>query len=315
MMNKRIEWVDVAKAIGILLVVYGHVILGVHDAGVWGNTFSYRLQHSVIYATHMPLFFFLSGIFAVKWVQRVAKTAIWQKAKTLLIPYFVWGIVQAVVMQVFSKSTNNGQGLGNAVQLPFMPYAQFWFLYDLFWIFMVYYLFLHVFKLSTKWYIGFAAVMFLISPFMGVWEFWRIFYYMIFFALGTLVLNHSDLLDKVNIWLNLILVVILHLIYFFVSMPTALHNAFSFFVAMSGVVLLINLSKHIKSSAIDYVGRNSMAIFLLHIIFTAGTRIVFTKLGLDNLYIQLIAGLFMGMLAPLVVLEITRKMKINQYLF
>ncbi len=47
-MDNRIEWVDIAKGIGILLVIAGHTFyLG----------YSYPL-----YAFHMPLFFFLSGL-------------------------------------------------------------------------------------------------------------------------------------------------------------------------------------------------------------------------------------------------------------
>jgi fucose 4-O-acetylase-like acetyltransferase len=47
-MNERIEWIDIAKGIGILLVIAGHTI---------SLTYSYP-----IYAFHMPLFFFLSGL-------------------------------------------------------------------------------------------------------------------------------------------------------------------------------------------------------------------------------------------------------------
>ena len=52
--KQRDAVVDIAKGIGILLVVYGHL----HNPI---NTF--------IYAFHMPLFFFLSGFFIknVKW--------------------------------------------------------------------------------------------------------------------------------------------------------------------------------------------------------------------------------------------------------
>ena len=93
-MKKRIEWVDLAKGVGILLVVYGHVILGIHDADIGFSGINYDIQHSVIYTVHMPLFFFLSGLFAIRWVKRDAKVAILQKVKSLLIPYFIWGIVQ-----------------------------------------------------------------------------------------------------------------------------------------------------------------------------------------------------------------------------
>lgn len=53
LMSKRIEFIDIARGIGILLVVLGH------------NDFGYisPFAHQVIYSFHMPLFFFLSGYF------------------------------------------------------------------------------------------------------------------------------------------------------------------------------------------------------------------------------------------------------------
>jgi polysaccharide biosynthesis protein PslL len=52
-MSKRIEYIDIARGIGILLVVLGH-----NDFG-YISPFAYQ----VIYSFHMPLFFFLSGYF------------------------------------------------------------------------------------------------------------------------------------------------------------------------------------------------------------------------------------------------------------
>lgn len=49
MRNERIEWIDIAKGIGIILMVLGH--LGIPH---W--------LHNWIYSFHMPLFLFLSGL-------------------------------------------------------------------------------------------------------------------------------------------------------------------------------------------------------------------------------------------------------------
>lgn len=314
-MTKRIEWIDVAKAIGIVLVVYGHVILGLHDSGIWGGSQNYDWQHSIIYSTHMPLFFFLSGIFAVRWVERSAKKAIGQKVRTLIVPYFIWGFVQAVVMQVFSKSTNNGQGIGNALQLPWMPYAQFWFLYDLFWMFLVYYLIIHVFHWPFFSLLIFSFLFFGISPFLNFWEFWRIGYYFLFFLIGTKVLSLGYYLDKMNPIVDFILFILLQVAYFELDLSKFWHNVFSFFVAMIGIFVVIHLAKYVNHWSVDYIGQNSMVIYVLHIMFTAGSRIFLAKAGLDNLYLQGIVGLFFGILGPLVVYQVIRKMKFDQYLF
>ena len=52
-MQKRVQYIENAKGIGILLVVLGH-----NDMNAYHPTL-----HRFIYAFHMPLFFFLSGIF------------------------------------------------------------------------------------------------------------------------------------------------------------------------------------------------------------------------------------------------------------
>ena len=49
MNNKRIEWLDIAKGIGILLVILGHCL-----------NINQRSFH-LIFTFHMPLFFLLSG--------------------------------------------------------------------------------------------------------------------------------------------------------------------------------------------------------------------------------------------------------------
>lgn len=47
-MAERVEWIDTAKGVGIILVIAGHTFFIMYSA--------------IIYAFHMPLFFFLSGL-------------------------------------------------------------------------------------------------------------------------------------------------------------------------------------------------------------------------------------------------------------
>ncbi|MDA9004038.1 acyltransferase family protein [bacterium] len=61
--SHRSEWVDYCKAIGIILVVYGHVARGLFNAGIGSSIPWYSLVDSIVYSFHMPLFFFLSGLF------------------------------------------------------------------------------------------------------------------------------------------------------------------------------------------------------------------------------------------------------------
>ncbi|MCL4353280.1 acyltransferase family protein [Patescibacteria group bacterium] len=76
--KERIHWVDIARGIGILFVMYAHV-LGNQGIRYW------------FYAFHMPLFFFLSGVVFKKYDS--FGTFFKKSVKGLLIPYFIFAIL------------------------------------------------------------------------------------------------------------------------------------------------------------------------------------------------------------------------------
>ncbi|WP_282802065.1 acyltransferase family protein [Secundilactobacillus kimchicus] len=57
-MGKRVEWVDMAKAIGMIAVVFGHALHPMTDAH-----HSVSVLFGVLYWWHMPLFFIIGGFF------------------------------------------------------------------------------------------------------------------------------------------------------------------------------------------------------------------------------------------------------------
>ena len=86
---QREKYIDVAKGIGILLVVYGHVI-------EWGKLESLSGVFQVIYTFHMPLFFFVTGYLLGLRKYEVDFSLLKQVKKiglSLFVPYFVWSIV------------------------------------------------------------------------------------------------------------------------------------------------------------------------------------------------------------------------------
>lgn len=87
-MRQRIIWIDELKAFAIILVVMGHVLISrfLPQFTVW---------HDVIYSFHMPLFMFLSGLFAYKATEAVErgmkKKYIGNKFRQLLLPVIFGG--------------------------------------------------------------------------------------------------------------------------------------------------------------------------------------------------------------------------------
>ena len=56
--SKRVEWIDVAKGVGIVLVSFGHLRNGDGES-VWLPALDAPID--AIYLFHMPLFFLLGG--------------------------------------------------------------------------------------------------------------------------------------------------------------------------------------------------------------------------------------------------------------
>ena len=73
---KRIEWLDIAKGIGIFLVVYAH---------------ARAPYNSYIYNFHMPFFFLISGILYKS--QGNLKNYFIRKLQTLYLPFVGWNLV------------------------------------------------------------------------------------------------------------------------------------------------------------------------------------------------------------------------------
>ncbi len=79
--KKRIEWIDVAKGYGIILVVLGHCF----NKGT--------ILHNWIFSFHMPLFFLLSGYCFRLEKYTTVRELLKDKFSSLLVPYIkFWGI-------------------------------------------------------------------------------------------------------------------------------------------------------------------------------------------------------------------------------
>lgn len=98
--KKRVTYLDMAKGVGIVLMVTGHLIGSV-------QTIDYKTYFEPIYhwiaSFHMPLFFIISGI--LLWITEEEKREIGQivsrKARTLLLPYATFSIIY-IVMNIYT---------------------------------------------------------------------------------------------------------------------------------------------------------------------------------------------------------------------
>lgn len=92
-MTCRDRSLDAAKGIGIVLVVYAHII---DLQGLYGIYSSVRC----IYSFHMPLFFFLSGYLVQIKSENIsldARSVIKKRIIRLGVPYFFWSLIYMIL--------------------------------------------------------------------------------------------------------------------------------------------------------------------------------------------------------------------------
>ncbi len=88
----RYDYIDIAKALGMLTIMWGHIAIG--------------KSVTFVYAFHIPLFFFLSGMVFVKDKYRDFGSFVKRRVKTLIVPYIIYSIITWAIWAVFSYATH-----------------------------------------------------------------------------------------------------------------------------------------------------------------------------------------------------------------
>lgn len=309
--RERTVWVDYAKAIGIILVVYAHVARGIFNAGLGTDQSIYRQIDSVIYTFHMPLFFFLSGVFFLaSMAKRDSMNLLRTKVDTILYPYVVWSLLQGLIEVAMSQYVNGQLTLTEVFSFAWSPRAQFWFLYVLFFVFA---LALLVFRrsslmLSSGIFVGSLMLYFFGNQLPDLYLFNALSHYFVYFAAGVIF---SFLLLKPNgaetqwMVLFLALFIISQWVYHY---ALGLHYGSSAefeklllgLISVCFVVFLAQWLIRFELRWLTFLGRHSMTIYLVHILAGSGCRIILQKgYGVTDVGTHLIIGTLGGILLPL----------------
>lgn len=320
----RDTWADTAKGIGIILVVYGHAARGIYASGFDIPSSFYGIVDSVLYSFHMPLFFFLSGLFLRSTLEKKgsAGTA-WSKVDTIVYPYILWSIVQGIAETALSNYTNGTTDIKSVLSI-WSPRAQFWFLYALFFIFIFY---IAANKILSKHFAPICLALLLalyLEPNI-VPDFYiarLIAANGVFFALGVafIDLNLKKYLNNNTFALTLIIAslgtqIIYHAIGYRTDATRSVGTLYLAAISIAGVVYASNKLPKKIGTIITYIGSQSMGIYIMHIFFASGTRILLSHAAGTNDYItHLLTGTIAGIIGPMIVVELANRQKIK-YLF
>lgn len=320
-MKVRTLWVDYVKAIGIILVVYGHVAGGVFASGMIEDVKLFWLVDSIVYSFHMPLFFCLSGLFFRQSLdRRGAKNVLFNKLDTIIYPYIVWSLLQGFTEVYLSSYTNGNTTSSEVLSLLWHPRAQFWFLYALLVVFV--FAVLVFSKISSKYtlviFLG-AAALYVFQGYLS--KDYHLTYLsgnFVFFVFGMLMnklLSRGLLLPRTFLLLSFVSFVFAQYVFHF-SCGFTYHNKglFSLCVALLSIMFIIVLSMILAQRSFKWlmkIGESSMEIYLMHMLVIGGCRLVLVKVfNIRSVSLHVFIGCAMCVLLPVVTTVLVRRYKV-----
>jgi len=333
----RLNWIDYARGIAIILVAYRHVYEGAKQSGINVNQYK-MLEYANIffYSFRMPLFFIVSGIFISLSVQKAGiKKYIGTRAKTILYPYFLWGALQLLLQMVFAKYSNGQPDPNSFLHMFYLPreLAQFWYLYALFSVSMLYLLSKFVLKIPAVVNLVIGLAMFYMSALLYQDALpdtfiihaihnsflFDLFHYYVFFVIGDMAGKFLLSQQFKNIASEGKYLVILFVLFLGVQTYFLLENLNNeaakymyvefyepfIFIAISlvGCSFMVFLTCWMDKKGIlkwlTVLGKYSLYIYVAHVIVFATVRTVMTKVfGIEDAIIIILTGMLFGITVP-----------------
>ena len=311
--------IDIARGLAIILVVAGHALIGVERAT--GETPAGRLVLIVIYAIHMPIFFFLSGLLARSSVTEPLEGFVHRLAVRFAWPYVLWSLILLSFHHGFSDLTNTQPAHFNPIRILWAPPSVMWFLYVLA-ASLVVGRCLRALPAEATRFVGGALIV--AGSSLDVWLLPHLRFMGLFLiattldaaeiramaaspaarALAALALGTGIIFAAADARVPL------------VGYPAA--QACYLPASAGGILLALAFgrafSRSLPGIALASLGRRTMPIFVMHILILAAIRIVLLRAGIDAPVTLLIVLVPAGTLLPLAAADIAARLGASRLL-
>ncbi|MET0374260.1 MAG: acyltransferase [Rhizorhabdus sp.] len=319
-----VDRVQVTRGIACLLLVLFHVVGGKQEdgLGVADGTLGRQILDILIYI-RMPLFAFISGyIYALKPVDPATPRPFLQgKLRRLALPllsattiFYLVALARAPLPPM--------EAVAGLFQAYFFSYEIYWFLQAMLVIFLALpllerYLLGHWQGCAVAILVTFAltvpaepvnflslnGAMFL-APFFFIGVAARRF-------IGSLTRKRTMLLLAV-----LLVALVLH-VHNVMTMPPHMgaRRGTLLSLVIGGLTPLLLIAYAPRIGLLARIGNASFAIFLFHIFFVVGTRMLLNRLGVENMGSHLLAGLFTAIAGPMLLQAVLVRWKPSRRLF
>jgi peptidoglycan/LPS O-acetylase OafA/YrhL len=316
-LGKKDVAIETLRGLACLMVVTYHVIGAGAGDGLLVTHGPVRLINDAMAYVRMPLFTFVSGmVYALRPFRGDGVGFLIGKARRLLIPLVVVGTSFAVLQAWVPGTHAHVLDWGT---LHLRPYAHYWFLEAIFWVFLWICLLemLHLLTTIARFGLVFsgAVLLYLYVPGTRWLAIDGAIYLFPYFLAGLFLIrfDRRGLLHARSATLMLGAVVIACM---FRAWPPAQdvdrNTILALGVGLASCLLLWSLK--IKVEWLARIGAYSYAIFLFHVFFAAAARIALWQIGIRNIGVDIGLGVVLGLLGPIVVEEIALKSQLARTL-
>lgn len=317
--------IDSLKGYACFLVLFGHVIMGIRKAGVDAPLYVEWIEQ-FIWTFHVALFMFLSGYvyrLTGEWRSKNGRIAFLKhKFVNLAVPYFVFSSVYICINSIIGGSNvNNAAEIADILWLWKESVAQYWFLYDLFFLFVA-------FVVLGRWFKNWQITVILFIAKIVVTVIFKTtlpepFDSMVSMALpfgiGTcfekLYFDNQVIYKRIALISAHILLTVIAL-YYSLDQNVIIDSLLSIIgiIASISFVSIIIKNEQINKASL-FVCKYSFHIYILHTIFTAGIRVVLNKCGIDSYWLHVIVGTTFGLATSIMIGWISEKIDILNFFF
>ena len=265
--KERLTYLDVAKGIGILLVVIGHVY-------AFNRQIVDRFFVIWLYSFHMPLFFIISGMLIAYKDEKDIWKFVKKRIKGILIPYVFFSIFSIIVFAIVNDFSREVFVQNVKATICGVGIDTLWFLPALFFGEVIFFILRNLLK--NKYVICIiSAIIYTLGNFMMKdYGLICLFLGRICIAVGFIMIGNytMNLIRKRNMpWYGLIVIAILSVILSKINGLVDLNNlVFNNHIlylinSLIGTYLILEISKLIDIDEITYWGRNTLIVMATHL--------------------------------------------------
>ena len=294
----RLEWIDSSRGIGIIIVVFVHVMMNLQDSRIVNGGEFYQFVIFILRSFPMQVFMFLAGLFVRPRIERGVLAFLRPMGLTLVWPYLLWGTL-ILIAEWLGKNVRNPVDTSVVdITLLWTPIAWLWFL----WALVAYHLIAAMIGRFPLVMIALGLITLVGDALLSLPPFCHLLAHL--FILYAIAVAYGPMLVRYTVPSVIGAGAALLLIPLSWWAKSVEPDPFSFVAtgaAISGTIATIAAAQAFRSNTVlNFLGRHSMPIYISHIFFIAAARIAILRMiGVYAPFVLFPVCLVFGFCGPL----------------